>query len=316
MLERLVREDGEHPQKSTRGIVGTSAAIASVRALIAKVGPQDKVRVLIRGETGTGKELVAQALHESSPRRKKPFVAVNCATLGAVLENELFGNVPGGFTGAIGQAGLFEQADGGTLFLDEIAEASPTVQAALLRTLESGEVRRVGSETTVRVDVRVVAATHVDLASAVAGGRFREDLFYRLSGITITVPPLRRRREDVPLLVEHFCRVDQVARPSAKVMTEFVGRDWPGNVRELRSALRRLAVTGDADPPRRKKTRRVAVAAPVVHESPKVLTMRESERRTLIAALAAADGEKKLAAKLLGVSRRQIFYLIQRHKLT
>jgi two-component system nitrogen regulation response regulator NtrX len=232
-------------------IVGESRAIRDVLDTIAKVAPTP-ARVLIMGENGSGKELVARAIHRASPRRAGPFVEVNCAAIPTeLIESELFGHMKGSFTGAFAdRAGKFELADGGTLFLDEVGDMSLAAQAKVLRALQEGVVTRIGATKTVRVDVRVIAATNKHVADEIAAGRFREDLFYRLNVVPVTVPPLRQRREDIPLLVERF--VAELARfeglPNRTFAPEAVAllreRSWPGNVRELRNAVERLVILG------------------------------------------------------------------------
>ena len=230
-------------------MVGRSFAIRTLVGQIEKVAVTP-ARVLITGENGTGKELVARAIHRLSPRVQKPFVEVNCAAIPSeLIESELFGHMKGSFTGAIqDRTGKFEQADKGTLFLDEIGDMSPSAQAKVLRVLQDGEVTRIGGAKRVQVDVRVLAATNKDLQEEIAAGRFREDLFYRLNVVPLHVPPLRERREDIPLLAQYF--VDQLARrdgaparaldPAAiEALTQM---EWPGNVRELRNTIERLLI--------------------------------------------------------------------------
>jgi two-component system nitrogen regulation response regulator NtrX len=230
-------------------IVGRSAAIRALIDKIEKVA-ETSARVLITGENGTGKELVARALHRQSARARKPFVEVNCAAIPSeLIESELFGHVKGSFTGAIAdRAGKFEQADGGTLFLDEIGDMSLAAQAKVLRVLQEGDVTRIGGQKSRTVDVRVVAATNKPVEDEIAAGRFREDLYYRLNVVPIHVPPLRERREDIPLLIEHFLLQfaghDGVAarkiEPAA--VERLSSQDWPGNVRELRNTIERLLI--------------------------------------------------------------------------
>jgi two-component system nitrogen regulation response regulator NtrX len=230
-------------------IVGRSFAIRGVIDRIEKLGGSS-ARVLITGENGTGKELVARALHRQSPRARKPFVEVNCAAIpGELIESELFGHMKGSFTGALqDRAGRFEQADGGTLFLDEVGDMSLAAQAKVLRVLQDGEVTRIGGAKSRKVDVRVLAATNKRLEEEIAAGRFREDLFYRLNVVPIHVPPLRERREDIPLLIEHFllqlARHDGVAPRGvdSSAIERLALRDWPGNVRELRNTIERLLI--------------------------------------------------------------------------
>ena len=230
-------------------IVGKSFAIRALTESIGKVA-DTAARVLITGENGTGKELVARALHRQSPRAKKPFVEVNCAAIpGELIESELFGHMKGSFTGAVqDRAGKFEQADGGTLFLDEVGDMSLAAQAKVLRVLQDGDVTRIGGAKPRKVDVRVIAATNKKLETEIAEGRFREDLYYRLNVVPVHVPPLRERREDIPLLVEHFlaqfARNDGVAPRSVDgaAIERLTAFEWPGNVRELRNTIERLLI--------------------------------------------------------------------------
>ncbi|MBA3346774.1 MAG: sigma-54-dependent Fis family transcriptional regulator [Gemmatimonadales bacterium] len=230
-------------------MVGSSPALQEVRELIAKVGPTS-ARVLITGDNGTGKELVARALHEASPRHDQAFVEVNCAAIPSeLIESELFGHMKGSFTGAFAdRAGKFEQADGGTLFLDEVGDMSLSAQAKLLRVLQEGVVSRIGGSKSIQVDVRVLAATNKDLESEIAEGRFREDLLYRLNVVPIEVPALRERLEDVPALVGHFAeRLATTAGAPGKQFSEeavrrLQSRGWPGNIRELRNAVERALI--------------------------------------------------------------------------
>lgn len=223
-------------------IVGRSTAMLEVYKMVARIAPSD-VPVLITGESGTGKELVAKAIHAESDRRDKVFVAVNCAGLAeGLLESELFGHEKGAFTGAMAQRpGLFEQAKGGTLFLDEIGTIGARMQSQLLRVLQEEEVRRVGGNKTIKVDARILTATNRDLPQAVESGDFREDLYYRLNVVGVTLPPLRERREDIPLLVEHFiAKGEQPAITIApEAMAALESYDWPGNVRELENTVHR-----------------------------------------------------------------------------
>jgi two-component system nitrogen regulation response regulator NtrX len=235
-------------------IVGTSYPIRQVWERVERVAPTD-AWVLITGENGTGKELVARAVHRLSPRSDAPFVEVNCAAIPSeLIESALFGHIKGSFTGAVAdRAGKFEQADGGTLFLDEIGDMSLAAQAKVLRALEQGVVTRVGGSKAIEVDVRVVAATNKDLSEEIEEGRFREDLFYRLNVVPIEVPPLRDRREDIPMLVQHFAeRMARTARVATKrfaagAVERLAGLEWPGNVRELRNTVERLLILSTGD---------------------------------------------------------------------
>jgi two-component system response regulator AtoC len=257
--------DPHDADATTRGVrqrslplLGSSDKMREVRDLIARVADTD-VTVLVRGESGTGKELVARALHESSPRRHKTFVKVNCAALPSeLLESELFGFERGAFTGAIQQKpGKFEFAHEGTMFLDEISEMHPPLQSKLLQVLQDGEFARLGGRRDVRVDVRIVAATNRDIECAVAEGQFREDLYFRLNVVCITLPPLRQRRDEIPLLTERFLEhyADHYNRPRLALAEEtlrlFNEYEWPGNVRELENLVKRAVVLGSDDSIRR-----------------------------------------------------------------
>jgi DNA-binding NtrC family response regulator len=260
-LKKLVAAPNKRPEETPLvtslehlGIVGKSAAMARVSATIGKVS-RYRTNVLLLGQSGCGKELIARALHASGPRRKQLFVPINCATLGReILENELFGHERGAFTGANERKkGLFEMADGGTLMLDEIGELDPSTQAKLLRVLERNEFRRVGGTTKVKVDLSIIAATNKNLEEAITTGRFREDLYFRLKVVTIVVPSLRERREDIPALIDSFIadfnrrnngKIKGIAPPAIRKLMEY---DWPGNVRELKNAVESAAVLATAD---------------------------------------------------------------------
>ncbi len=263
-----------HEQSKYTMLFGHSEAMAEVRDLIERVSDTD-VTVLIRGESGTGKELVARALHERSLRKDKPFVKVNCAALPTeLLESELFGFEKGAFTGAIQhKPGKFEFANHGTMFLDEIGEMSFPLQAKLLQVLQDGEFSRLGGKADVHVDVRVIAATNRDLESAVAEGQFREDLYFRLNVVTINLPPLRERREEVPILTDHFLKKYSVQynKPAGAVSAElaaaFMKYDWPGNVRQLENLIKRMVVLGMEGPILKELTAPVAPAPFRSHSS-------------------------------------------------
>ncbi len=252
MEHAVITGENQRLRKETESryeMVGDSEGLKAVRDLIARVGPTTG-RVLITGEHGTGKELVARAIHEASPRRNQAFVEVNCAAIPAeLIESELFGHMKGSFTSAVAdRVGKFEQADGGSLFLDEIGDMSPSAQAKVLRALQEGVIARVGGTKPIQVDARVIAATNRNLEGEIAAGRFREDLFYRLNVVPITVPPLRERREDIPALVECFVRqlaggagaAGKTFEPAA--VARLQERKWIGNVRELRNAVERLLI--------------------------------------------------------------------------
>jgi DNA-binding NtrC family response regulator len=309
-------------------IVGNHPAMRRVVQMIERVAPTDAT-VLVRGPSGTGKELVARAIHGNSTRRDKPLVTVNCATLQeSLLESELFGHEKGAFTGADkAKPGLFEVAEGGTLFVDEVAEMSPSLQAKLLRVLEDGHYRRLGSTQERHADVRVVAATNKPLEDEVKEGRFREDLFFRLNVITITLPPLRERREDIPLLIEHFLQTrpvgKQLFRVTPEAMTVLCNYDWPGNIRELANVLERAQILAEGntittdDLPdnlvHAEKLVQVEEAAVDPDHQPDILE--NVERRHVMDVLRKHRGNKAQAAKALGVSRRTLYRLIEKHGL-
>ena len=254
LAQRALRRENENLRAQLReryglpGLIAHSPAMHAVLDLVERVAPTDAT-VLIQGESGTGKEVIAKAVHHASARAARPFVAVNCGAVPeTLLESELFGYVRGAFTGAAaGKLGLFEEADGGTLFLDEIAEMPAALQVKLLRALQSGEVRRLGATQAATIDVRVLAATNGDLATRIAQGTFREDLFYRLNVIQVMLPPLRERREDIPALAEHFlgraaAKLGRTLRLSAAALERLLRYPWPGNVRELENAIERAAI--------------------------------------------------------------------------
>jgi DNA-binding NtrC family response regulator len=317
VLERLTFESARYR------IVGTSPGIRKLVSMIEKVAPSD-VTVLIRGPSGSGKELVARALHGNSPRKDKPLVTVNCATLQeTLLESELFGHEKGAFTGADkAKAGLFEVAEGGTLFIDEIAEMPAGMQAKLLRVLENGHYRRVGGTQEHHADVRVVAATNKPLEEEQRAGRFREDLYYRLNVITISLPPLKDRHEDIPFLVEHLLTTRQVGKTPYAVTPEamalLVSYDWPGNVRELGNVLERAQILAEGslitpdDLPDNLNTG-AAAARPAAAAPAGPFDLEALERRHVADVLAKMKGNKVQAAKALGVSRRALYRLIHKY---
>jgi two-component system response regulator HydG len=302
---------------TNREIIGQSSSLRRTLEIATQAAPSSAT-VLVLGESGTGKELLARFIHGKSARSTGPFVAVNCSAIPeSILEAELFGYERGAFTGAVGRReGRFAKARRGTLFLDEIGEMSPTVQVKLLRVLQEGEYEPVGGDT-VRSDVRVVAATNRDLQAEVEAGRFREDLYYRLNVIAITAPPLRTRREDVPLLVDHFLGIYCVknARPRLavppEVMTKLLDYAWPGNVRELENVIERATVLcrGDAlslqDLP--EVVARADAAAPDTITVAIGTPLADVEQRLIRETLKHTEGDKGLAAQLLGISARTIY---------
>jgi two-component system, NtrC family, response regulator HydG len=312
-------------EKRRREIVGTSLAWRRTMEVVMQAAPSDAT-VLLLGESGTGKELLARAIHDNSPRAARPLVPVNCAAIPeSILEAELFGYEKGAFTGAAARReGRFEAAHGGTLFLDEIAEIPPHVQVKLLRILQEGEVERLGgSGRAVPIDIRLVAATNKDLRREVREGRFREDLFYRLNVISVAVPPLRDRRDDIPLLALHFIQVyrQKNGKPitgcSRRALELLGGYSWPGNVRELENAIERAVVLtrstsiGEEDLPR--EVRSQLGGEPLILGGQRVLSfpigtpLEEVERQAIHETLRHTKGDKRLAAQLLGIATRTIY---------
>jgi transcriptional regulator with GAF, ATPase, and Fis domain len=318
-----VNADGRIPMPSGAdridGMVGASGRMLDVYRIVSRIAPTTST-VLVQGETGTGKELVSRAIHAASRRSDHPFVTVDCSALAeTLLESELFGHVKGAFTGALAdKRGFFEAAGGGTCFLDEIGEISPCMQAKLLRVLQEREVRRVGGTDSMRVDVRVIAATNKDLTALVAQGKFREDLFYRLSVVTIIVPPLRERREDIPLLADHFLQSfvaanEQPGRTiSPEAMAALVAYDWPGNVRELQHAIERAAALS-SNPMLLPLDLPPVVAGPPREATTPSLSLQEVVKGHLWRVLKQAKWNKKRAAELLGIHRRTLYRLTKRH---
>ena len=320
--DKALRRENENLRAQVRarfglpGLIATSAEMARVLDLVERVAPTDAT-VLIRGESGTGKEIIAKALHHAGPRASGRFVAINCGALPEpLLESEIFGHVKGAFTGAAAnKKGLFEEAHGGTLFLDEIGEMAPGLQVKLLRVLQSGEVRPVGSTQVITVDARVVAATNRYLEPMIRRGTFREDLFYRLNVIPIALPPLRERREDIPLLAEHFLarfsqRQGRVLRLSAGATERLLRYAWPGNVRELENAMERLAIlareetieAGDL-PPHIGAGLALGTAPGLAAEQ----TLAEAERAHIIQILERCGWNHSRAAEALGIGRTTLW---------
>jgi sigma-54 specific flagellar transcriptional regulator A len=316
-----------------RGVIGKSRAMISVFKLIERVADSDST-VLINGETGTGKGLVAKAIHESSYRRERPFVSINCGAIPEnLLESELFGHVKGAFTGATSaKTGKFEVANGGTIFLDEIGDMSPDLQVKVLKVLEEREFEPVGGCKTIKADVRIIAATHRDLEEEVQKGTFREDLFYRLYVIPIQLPALRDRQVDIPLLVNHFIhklndeKATQISHISDSAMKSFMEHQWPGNVRELANLMERLMVLKaegvieieDLPPKMRSSNNAVSLMTTpeISHEGICLTTaVNEFEKNLIYQSLERTDWVKNKAAKLLHVKRTTLVEKIKRYEL-
>jgi DNA-binding NtrC family response regulator len=306
-------------------IIGTSPALQSVFRLVEKVASTN-TNILIQGESGTGKELIARAIHHNSPRADRPFVAINCGALPeTLLESELFGHTKGAFTGAVtNKPGLFRSAEGGTLLLDEVGEITPAMQVRLLRALQEHEVTPVGSSAPVSFDARIICATNRDIEKEVAEGRFREDLFYRLNVIEIHLPPLRERREDIPLLVRNFItrtareqgREEKAIEPAA--LSALINYTWPGNVRELQNAIERAftlsgeAIDLDSLPPR---VRDAAGQRAGTIRDPDGLrpTLEEIERQHIFETLASVNQDKARAANILGIDLSTLYRKLKRY---
>ncbi|MEW5982120.1 MAG: sigma-54 dependent transcriptional regulator [Acidobacteriota bacterium] len=324
LSRQRVLEDGYVAPQIGPEVVGGSPAFRKLMDAVARIARTDST-TLIQGETGVGKELVAKLLHTQSPRCEAPFVAVNCAALhDELFQSEVFGHEKGAFTGAHRlKHGLFEVANGGTLFLDEVGDTSPDAQAKLLRVLEMGRFRRLGGTREIAVDVRVVAATNHNLAQAAVRGHFREDLYYRLAALTIAIPPLRERQEDIPELVEHFVgllnrRYSLSKRIDTAAMTALQQYGWPGNVRELIHVLEQSIVLSDgnlvrvADLP---APVRADLVAPLVADQEPVPTLREIQRRHILWVLGKVGGNRAKAAMMLGTSERTFYRLLERHRI-
>jgi DNA-binding NtrC family response regulator len=302
-------------------LIGRSPAMCEIRSAVALVA-KSQTNVLITGESGTGKEVVARLIHRQSNRAQQPFVALNCAALPKdVIENELFGHEKGAFTGAlIKKAGAFELAHGGSLLFDEIAEISPDTQAKLLRAIETQKFRRLGGKEEVNVDVRMLAATNKNISAALKSKELREDLYYRLSVIEIFIPPLRERKEDIPLLVDYFLSIFSLkyGKPrqafSDESMALLCDYDWPGNVREIRNVVERALVIcthDNIDPHYLPEKMQRRVPAPMHITIPMGSSAEEAERILILHTLAAAGNNKAKAAKILGVSRKTIHNKLQ-----
>ena len=317
VMENLALKAELQESRRDKSIIGNALPMRQSLEMVRQVAPS-QATVLLLGESGTGKELFARAVHNWSPRAPRSFIALNCASLPeSLLEAELFGHEKGAFTGAMQRRqGRFELADGGTLFLDELGEMSPQVQVKLLRVLQEGEFERVGGTQTLKVDARIVAATNKDLRAEVEAGRFREDLYYRLNVIQITLPPLRDRKDDIPLLAQHFLgrysernakRVTAISREALQALTSW---RWPGNVRELENCIERAVVLArgevvgvDELPPQIREREPEARAVTVAIGTP----LEEVERLLIQETLTATRGDKRLAAQLLGIATRTIY---------
>jgi DNA-binding NtrC family response regulator len=326
-VKNLQRENAILRRKLTRqyrfhDLVSKNPRMVEIFDMVREIASQ-RSTVLVQGESGTGKELVARAIHFSGERSDRPFVAVSCAALAeTLLESELFGHERGSFTGAVAQKkGKFELADGGTLFLDEIGDVSPKLQVDLLRVLQERRFFRVGGTAEVSVDVRVIAATHRDLAAEVREGRFRDDLYYRLDVINIRIPPLRERREDVPLLAQEFLdRLShelgrEVSGISEEALRVLMDHDWPGNVRELENAVERALVTCKTGVLGAGDFAFLARPAATELSLPAGLTLQELEREYITATLRRTEGNVKAAAEALGIDRSTLYEKVKRYEI-
>ncbi len=320
LREQLQQQHGED------ALVGNSPAIVSLKKLIRQIAPTD-VSVLIQGESGSGKEIVADIVHALSQRHDKPIVKISCAAIPeTLLESELFGYERGAFTGATGsKPGKFETADGGSLFLDEIAEMTPQLQAKLLRVLQDGRLQRLGSTRDVQIDVRVISASHVDVRKAIEEKRFREDLYYRLNVVQLFLPPLRDRREDIPLLADFFlkkysARMQKDIRAiSRAALDQLESHPWPGNVRELENVIQYALAVETTDTIRRFEFTPVPAGAASATGGPAVTIpigtpMIEIEERVIRETLNYCGGDKEKAAKLLGLSSRTLYRRFSKHE--
>jgi len=327
MLENIYLRQELQEKYGSHNIVGKSKKMQEIYRIIAKVATTDST-VLIYGQSGTGKELIARAVHFNSPRREKQFVPVDCAVLSEnLLESELFGHVRGSFTGAVTtKPGLFEVADEGTVFLDEVGNISLSIQAKLLRVLENGSFRRVGGTTDIKVDVRVISATNKDVKEEIASSRFREDLYYRLNVVPIHIPPLRERKEDIPLLIEHFLRKisSQPRKITSEAMRTLVGYPWKGNVRKLENVIERTALlTEKEEITPAELPSEILGYTDNTKEIPELTEagididaiIGDLEKRYLLKALEKSGGVKKEAAKLLNLSFRSFRHRLSKYEI-
>jgi len=334
MKEELLRLRKEvEVEYSFDKLVGNSKNMRDVFALINQAAQSD-ITVLVQGETGTGKELIAKAIHYNSPRKDAPFVPVNCAAIPETLiESELFGHDKGSFTGATSRKiGRFEQANGGTILLDEIGEMQPSLQVRLLRVLQEREIQRIGGNTNISVDVRVVASTNADLEASIKSGKFREDLFYRIAVFPIVIPPLRERPEDIPVLAEYFLRGasaragKSVTVIASEAMDLLVNHDWPGNVRELESAIERGVLLENSDvlqasnlPPAvlaNAKQTRVFVSKQETPVEDEIIPLDDIEKQALVNALRITNNNIQQTAKALGINRATVYRKLEKYGLT
>jgi len=324
---RLLQENKLYRQEllskyQFENFIGRTPQILQVYKTIAKVA-NTKSTVLIYGESGTGKELVARSIHYNSQRNQRPFIPVDCASLvETLLETELFGHVRGAFTGALSaKKGLFEEADGGTLFIDELSNLNLSLQTKLLRFLQDHEIKRVGGTENIKVDVRVIAATNQPLEPLIKKGTFREDLFYRLNVVSITLPPLRERKEDIPLLANHFLQKfsgehhKAISHISPEAMEILMRYDWPGNVRELENTIERAMILSPhpiilpEDLPQKILGSEPAGTSPY---SEKSLSLKEVEKRHILKVLQETHGNKKKAAEILGIDRTTLYRILDK----
>jgi two-component system response regulator HydG len=334
--QRLVRSNVELTRQldekfGFEGVIGNSQNMQDAIAKVRQIAGTNVI-VLIQGESGTGKELVAKAIHYNSPRKNKPFVPLNCAALSeSILESELFGHVKGAFTGAVAdRKGRFEYANGGTLFLDEVGDMPLPTQIKLLRVIESGEIMRVGSNEPVKVNVRLISATNADLEEAVRRGTFRKDLYFRLKVVTIELPPLRARREDIPLLIDHFLKeftrahgkdVKGLTAAARKVLG---AAPWPGNVRQLRNTIESMIVIDSDglldvdDLPDGIQSEGTGAALAPASSSDSLIgkSLDEVEKHYIAHALAQAEGNREEAAKMLGIGERTLYRKLKQYGLS